>query len=325
MKRRLPIITTSEIQCYQRCPRLHQYKYTLGYRPIERAHALGFGSVIHGGLEAWWSTAGEAIAMFAAANAAHKESGLSTYDLVRAEVMLTGYHARWVGEPITVIGVEHEFCVPIRHPAGYVHTLKLAGKWDAICEIDGLVYLPEHKTKSEKVDSEQYFSHLRSNVQVSNYLIAATELGHSPGGALYDVLVKLPEHYTATPEEQRRYRKDGALYARQREQDEPLEEYQQRLTELVMASPDDWYQRAIVVRLAHELDVARLDLWHMANELSADRSYAPRYPDACRAYGRICEFYEVCFGGASLEDSGMFEKVDNVHQELSDAISQAAE
>lgn len=317
--RKLPIITTSEIQCFQRCQRLHEYKYILGYRAPEKAHALEFGSLVHTGLEKWWATAGDDNETFGALKSAHEKSALSVLDLVRADVMLTGYHARWIDEPITVLGVEQEFCVPVRHPSGAVHTIKLAGKWDAICTIDGRVFFPEHKTKSEKVETEGYFAALRGNLQVSNYLIAATELGHEPGGALYDVLVKPPEPKLATPIENRKYTKEGNLYAKQRAEDESPEEYRARLVALVSAAPEDFYQRATVLRLEHELEAARLDLWHMAEALSAERQYSPRNPDACRGFGRTCEFFEVCFGGADLESSG-FVKLDNPHQELSNGI-----
>jgi hypothetical protein len=322
--KRLPVITTSEIQCFQRCARLHEYKYVLGYRAPEKAHALEFGTLVHAGLEKWWATAGDLGTTKTALEAAHRESALNAHDLIRADVMLSGYHIRWSDEPITVLGVEQEFCVPIRHPSGAVHTIKLAGKWDAICLIDGRVYFPEHKTKSEKVETDAYFAALRGNLQVSNYLIAATEMGHEPGGALYDVLVKPPEPKLATPEENRRYTKTGALYANQRAEDEAPDAYRERLVALVSAAPDDYYQRATVLRLEHELDAARLDLWYLAEAISRDRLHSPRNPDACRAFGRVCEFAEQCWGGADLESSG-FVKLDNPHQELSNATSQAAE
>ncbi len=321
--KRLPIITTSEIQCFQRCQRLHEYKYILGYRAPEKPHALEFGSLTHTGLEAWWATAGDYNETFAALKSAHEKSALSVHDLIRADVMLTGYHARWIDEPITVLSVEQEFCIPIRHPSGAVHAVKLAGKWDAVCLIENRVFFPEHKTKSEKIETDAYFAALRGNLQVSNYLIAATELGHNPGGALYDVLVKPPEPKLATPIEARRYTKAGALYANQRAEDETPEAYRERLIALVSAAPNDYYQRATVLRLEHELAAARLDLWHMADALSVERAYSPRNPDACRAFGRVCEFFEVCFGGADLESSG-FVKLENPHQELSDATRNAA-
>jgi len=53
-KHRLPLITTSEQKAFRRCNREHHLAYRLGYRPVESANALRFGTLIHKGLEAWW-------------------------------------------------------------------------------------------------------------------------------------------------------------------------------------------------------------------------------------------------------------------------------
>jgi PD-(D/E)XK nuclease superfamily len=324
--RRLPVVTTSQVKCFQRCQRLHWFQYILGYRPVERAHALDFGTLVHVGLEAWWASAGDLDkALRVLAEAHSKADGLSEYDLARASVMLEGYHARWAEEPITVLSVEHEFRVPIRLD-GNEHHIELVGKFDAICEIGGRVYIPEHKSKSEKVDALAYFEALRSDMQVSNYLIAASELGHRPGGALYDVLVKPGEPRLATPVESRKYTKEGKLYARQRDGDEGIDEYRARLFEMLAERPEDFYQRATVVRFDEEIDAARADLWHIADAIwaSYSRSFHPRSPGACRDYARPCEFAPVCWEGASLEDSTRYRKLDNPHEELSHATSKTA-
>jgi hypothetical protein len=325
--RRLPVITTSQVKCFQRCQRLHWFQYDLGYRAIERAHALDFGTLVHVGLETWWATAGDLSQALSSMLHAHGATeSLGQYDAARAGVMLEGYHARWAEEPITVLSVEHEFRVPIRWD-GREHHVDLVGKFDAICEIDGRVYIPEHKSKSEKVDAVAYFEALRSDMQVSNYLIAAAELGHAPGGALYDVLVKPGEAKLATPVENRKYTKEGKLYARQRDADENVDEYRARLFEDIAERPEDFYQRATVVRFDHEIEAARADLWHLADAIwaSYSRSFHPRSPGACRDYSRPCDFAPVCWEGASLEDSTRYRKLNNPHEELSHATSQAAQ
>lgn len=322
--RHLPIITTSEAKCFQQCQRKHHIRYTLGYKPIERAQPLEFGTLTHAGLEAWWATAGDMATVADALSTTHAASKLDALDLVRADVMLSGYHARWIDEPITVLSVEHEFRLPIHHPDGRAHHMDLVGKFDALCTIDGRAYVPEHKTKSAKVDSDGYFEQLRADMQVSNYLIAATELGYEPGGALYDVLVKPDDPKRATPEESRKYTKEGKLYAKQRDRDESAEEYRERLTADICAAPNEFYQRATVVRTDAELDNARRDLWELAEAVyqAPSRAYHPRSPDACRSFGRACSYWGACWGGESLEDSGRYVKLSNVYEEISSAISQ---
>ncbi len=317
--KRLPVITTSQVKCFQRCQRLHWYKYILGYRAVERAHPLDFGTLVHVGLENWWLTAGDLAKALEAMTAKHAgTAALNEYDLIRAGVMLEGYHARWIDEPITVLSVEHEFRVPIRLN-GAEHHVELVGKFDALCVIDGRVFVPEHKSKSDKVDTVSYFEALRSDMQVSNYLIASEELGYAAGGALYDVLVKPGEPRMATPPESRKYTKEGKLYARQRDQDEAPEEYRARLLEEIAEHPEDFYQRATVVRFESEIEDARADLWHVADAIwaSYSRSFHPRSPGACRDYARACEFWGPCWEGELPEESERFRKLDSPHEELS--------
>src|SRR5574341_79233 len=51
----LPLLTHSEIQCFQRCPREHHYRYRLRRRPKAEAHALRFGHIFDESLQTWWS------------------------------------------------------------------------------------------------------------------------------------------------------------------------------------------------------------------------------------------------------------------------------
>jgi hypothetical protein len=55
MLRGSDLLTASRLSCARACQRLHQLKYGLGYRPVAEAETLRFGSLIHRGLEAWWS------------------------------------------------------------------------------------------------------------------------------------------------------------------------------------------------------------------------------------------------------------------------------
>ncbi len=47
------VLTNSRLATLRTCARLEHYKYRLGYRAVERAKPLRFGSLIHDGLEAW--------------------------------------------------------------------------------------------------------------------------------------------------------------------------------------------------------------------------------------------------------------------------------
>lgn len=184
----------------------------------------------------------------------------------------------------------------------------------------------EHKTSGEDIGlGSTYWRRLTLDSQISNYIIGAQALGYAPRGVLYDVARKPAlRPYQATPEESRKYKKDGTLYANQREHDETPEEYYGRVLADIAEKPDVYFQRGTVVRLADEVAAAAEDAWTLAKwirevQLEADgRGEAawPRNVDACYTYGRACDYWDVCSGTASIGDDTRYETTD-AHTELS--------
>jgi len=304
--------------------REHHHAYRLGYRSLGEAEALRFGSLFHRGLEAWWLAYGHEEPLAAAIDAMGPHAQ-DEYDLVRAGVLMQGYDARWADEELDVLAVERQFAAPLINPAtgAASRTYEVAGKVDALVRLrsDGRVYIVEHKTTSEDIGlGSQYWERLQLDSQVSIYFAGARSLGYDPAGCLYDVISKPRQApLRATPEESRKYTKRGDLYANQRAEDETPDEYRQRLVELVAASPERFYQRGLVVRLEEEERDAAFDSWQTARairEAELAQRY-PRNPDICMRYGRLCSYFPVCTGKASLEDPTLFVRVENVHQELS--------
>jgi hypothetical protein len=48
-------LTHSRMAAHRACQRLHHLRYDLGYRPAVDAESLRFGSLVHRGLEGWWT------------------------------------------------------------------------------------------------------------------------------------------------------------------------------------------------------------------------------------------------------------------------------
>jgi hypothetical protein len=119
--------------------------------------------------------------------------------------------------------------------------------------------------------------------------------------------------------ESRKYKKDGTLYANQRENDESLDEYQDRLMSDIAENPMKYFSRGEVVRFEEEEKDAQHDLWQLTKAIRESQlsNRWPRNPDACVAYGRMCEFFSVCTRTASLDDPILFRVEENVHAELS--------
>lgn len=319
MTRRL--LTISEGRCFQSCPRKHHYSYGLGVRPVESASTLRFGSLIHTGLEAWWKSQGNPLED---ALAAVRNEEADPFSLVTSEEMLALYDARWGAENYEVLAVEVQFQTELRSPStgAASRTWNLGGKIDAVCRDlnTGRVLIVEHKTSSEDITpGSGYWKKLRLDNQVSTYFVGARSLGFDAEACLYDVLLKpglRPKK--ATAEADRKYTKDGKLYATQRLEDETAEEFRLRLREELASNPDRYLVRGEVVRLEEEGRDAAYDMWQVAQLIrEGDRAHRyPRNPGNCEAYHRICDYFDVCTGAASLDDPSRFRRVETAHEEL---------
>lgn len=338
------ILTNSRLIALRRCQRLHRFKYGLGYRPIAGARALRFGSLAHDAMEAW-SRAPRGDAQLAAALAAietaavraqRENDPLDPFDVIRARVMLTGYHERWVDADLEWLAVEAPFRMPLRNPeTGRTSPLwEVAGKMDGVARerSTGFVYVVERKTSSEDIGpGSTYWAKLTLDGQVSIYLDAARELGYDARGVLYDVLGKPKlDPYKATPVEERKYtekpsklkdgtiRPAGSLYANQRELDETPKEFELRLADHVAEDPNRYFRRGEIVRLADEVEEARYDIWQLAQQLreSERTGRYPRNPSSCESYRQMCAFFPVCARQGTLEDTTLYRRLSNVHPEL---------
>jgi hypothetical protein len=323
----MKLLTISQLTTARSCLRKHDYEYTQGWRAQPSAEA-SFGTLIHKGLEAWWLTAqdgGDGDERLDAALAAIAVEA-DPFDRAKASALLKGYTSRWEGEALTVLGVEVEFRAPLVNPeTGHVsRTWEVGGKIDAIArDADGRIVIVEHKTSSEDVSpGSDYWRRLTLNGQVSLYYDGAKALDYDIEGCLYDVIAVPGERpKKATPPESRKYKANGELYANQREHDETPDEFEARVA-LSLTAED--FRRAPVPRLDADLEAARRDVWQWAAILrdTSRQGLAPRSPNACQQYGRLCAYLDVCSGQGSL-DSGRFVRLENPHPELAGGFDAA--
>ncbi len=154
-RRHLPILSNSEIRTFRRCAREHHFAYRLLCRPLVKAAALRFGTLLHVGLEAWWKVGSKPVMLvpngatvedlpreggqvirhdgatppvflpgdptpaqrFEAAIVALRAAGESDeFDLVKAEELMLGYTARWGEETFDVLSVEAQFETALVNP-----------------------------------------------------------------------------------------------------------------------------------------------------------------------------------------------------------------
>jgi len=318
------MLTASRLRDARACQRRHKHKYIDGYRPLDDAAPLRFGTLFHAALASWWGYAPEFRLEFALAETLEASD---PYEAAMARALIVGYDARWSDDRYEVLAVEREFRVPLVNPetGAKSRTWDLGGKLDAV--VTGAVV--EHKTTSEDIaPGSEYWKRLRLDGQVSIYFQGARAAGFNVERCIYDVIRKPGQRpLKATPEDKRQYKKDGTPYATTRLTDETPEQYEARLMEAIAADPSRHFARGEVVRLDREMDEAMFDAWTIAQQLRA-AEVADRFPrnvDACVQYGRTCAFFGVCTGEQSLDDPLLFKRVENVHPELSQVTNLTAE
>lgn len=358
-RRYLSLLTVSEMRTARSCPRQHHYRYDLGYRAIREAVALRFGSLVHLGLETWWRALaqwsgvtddGPRVKGAEALEAALAAMGGDADPFVRAraEELLRGYHARYIGDPVTVLCVEAEFSAAMVNPATSAEsrTFRLGGKIDLIIRNVIGDFVVEHKTSAEDITAgSDYWKRLRLDPQISTYVVGARALGYEPRGVLYDVIGKptqMPRDVALEDADNAKIvhdaqgnrvrTKDGKKWRQTADSEagyvlqtrpETVDEYRARVRAAIAEDPDRFYARGTVVRLEQDERDAAFDTWQTAALIRESRRAEryPRNPDACVKYGSTCAFFDVCCGDATLDDPTRFRLVENVHEELTSSAT----
>ena len=292
---------------------------------------------MHAGLEAWWVAHKEGAPQYALPSAFRSAEDAFPFDdpftLAMIRALVTGYDAAWSewAATVEVIGVELPFEAPLTHPVTGAPsaTWRIAGKLDALVRLnDGRVAIIEHKTRSgDAAVGSDYRRKLTLDPQVSTYFEGVRALGYEADVCVYDVLCKPSiKPLLATPEEKRRTKKDGALYAGTRLSDETAVEYEKRLIDTIAADRDRYLVHAEIVRSDAEREAHQWALWHAVRSIEETRRAArvardvravPQSPASCFGTGHRCDFLDICEGTASARDETRFLRLPTVHPELS--------
>lgn len=315
-------LTNSMRSKWNSCHRAFKFSYVDLKRPAVKSEALTFGSAFHQFLENWWKCRDLGIAL----GAVDAKNLPGIYDFKTLEALAVGYLKRWGGEDegkYETLDVERRFDIPLVNPTteGVSRTFKLSGKVDGIIreKETGKILLLEHKTTSQDIGpGSDYWLKLPIDGQVSGYYLGAKQFGYEIENCLYDVIRKPTiKPFKATPEEKRKYKKDGTIYADQHEFDETVDEWFERLSADIAERPDFYYARIEVARSETDLEDYLYDMWGVAREI-ADAANSGRYsrnPNGCKNFG-TCEYFDVCTGCASIDDDNLFITETETNPEL---------
>jgi hypothetical protein len=314
------LITNSSARCFRSCRRQYKYRYELGLRRVEDAFALRYGTAFHEAVEIL-----EKVGLDAAIEYCRATEWSDLYTPRTLAAQIRAYSWRWADCPFIAETLVNElsFAVPLTNPDTDHDSMLFdeAGKVDAVVLlVDERTAIRETKTISEDPGpNSRYWSRLLIDPQITLYMQAARQLGYDVTTVIYDVCRKpCKEPFLATPPEDRKYKKDGTLYAKQRETDETPEEWEERLYADMIERPDFYLNRKEIPRLSHETEAFAYDIWDTAKDLRTcqlnDRWY--------RNPGRHCDqcpYFDLCTGLQAWTPGTVpdgFQIVDDIHPEL---------
>lgn len=248
--------------------------------------------------------------------------------------LLYGYHHWWLQEEWHPEAIETEFHLPIVNPdtGRRSRTFEHAGKFDGlISSHEGEQYLLEHKTCSEELGPDaSYWKRLTIDTQISAYLLACWVKGQKLNGVLYDVIRKPEIRPRKLTGAERKELWSTQTYcgnlvadadAERCRQDTEFREtprmFEARLALDTRTRPDWYFARRTIRRLDQEILTYAAELWQTAEEIrGAMRTGDRRRNDrACMAYGRPCEYLDLCARHDTL-DSPNWKKLSTPHPEL---------
>lgn len=301
-------VTTSMLRCFKECRRRYKYEYIDLLKPAVKPTALEIGTLYHRMLESYITDGTTEINL--------GEEEVDEVNLAIAQAMATAY-VKWSQEQdLEFVEVELPFIVSVGHGK------RLKGKIDAVVERNEEYFLVEHKTTSQY--NEEYLQSLMLEEQPTNYLYAFNKMvDHAELGGInkkavgmFYLIVEKPtiKPYKATPIEQRKYKKDGSLYANQREFDETLEEFKERLAKWY--AEEERIHRHFIYRKANELKEHIEDLQLQIKDLiraEADGTYY-RNPASCKIFG--CPYRALCIAEDPKNFIDLYENKTKRNEEL---------
>lgn len=316
------LLTTSSMASFRRCPRHYYHRYELGLTRISTGTALRVGTAFHLAME----LRGKGATMEEASESATSLMADLPYELETLRQLIAAYWWRYSIDTLKMFDIERVFRMSLTNPETGKNSksFQLAGKIDAIAQLpDGRMAIVEYKTAGEDISPDSnYWLRLRCDPQISLYVVAGRYLGYDISTVIYDVTRKPTiSPFTATPQEKRKYTKQGTLYANQREHDETPDEFGLRLVSDISERPDYYFQRREVPRLHDDLREFAIDAWNQAKQMYEAKKHGRWFRNVSRFTCDGCEFADICLNCVQVNPeyppSG-FERHNNKHRELGD-------
>ena len=242
-------ISNNSASTFRSCPRKFNLEYREKLRSVYDNVSLYFGVAIHETLHYYFKECQDidmAVEYFGSifdgkindkqimwtTNKIRKDGGdFKDAETCReyGEKMIRAYLEYWLDEnmgmKVLESEIEFEFELPVgiafsknivRAEDGYlsngvkVKTIKYTGIIDKIVEIDGKIYVMDHKTLSQRYSTD----FVNNDMAMTGYILGAESLGYKADGIIYDYLMKLKEpkfervYTNRTPEQIAEFKED---------------------------------------------------------------------------------------------------------------------
>jgi hypothetical protein len=289
------LLTQSLIRDFRNCRKLYELRFERSLVPLQDAYELGFGQLVHDGLQHWYTHHDiDKLAEFLA------EKAVDPTMLPPAWAALRGYAARYATEDFTIVELEREFRLPLRDKTGAV-----SGDWIRGGKIDGIVrrknglWLMEHKTAS-RIDAA-YLSRLWLDFQITWYSPAVEELHGEPVvGVIYNVIQKLGRGEAVAKvgetdaEFQERYDAAKNKKLLKRRMGEDKSQYRDRLN-AAYADPTMFHREEILLDRA-DISLVLQEASDIATDIDTARANGHWYrnTDQCFKWNKPCQYLPVC-------------------------------
>jgi len=308
-------ITHSSMSLAKTCLRAYEFRYVTGIVRERTDPPLRIGSLFHEGLEKKaipdkpeypdWCRDPE-------------ERYKHDCDYELAVAMVRAYLEYWEDDACETIVAEQMFSSAIYNPATgrSSRTVEVGGKVDKIVRLpDGRKALMEHKTTSEDLEPDSYYwSRLMLDQQVSLYYMHA-----DVETVLYDVTRRpalrpkmvpvLDEHgFEVVVDDEtgdRVFKKNGEPrktagkgMTRETEPEDPYD-FGERVYAAMSEEPERYFARREIPRTEADIEEFQKELWIQAKILyeCTQRKFFFRNTNACKTWGRPCQFFDLCYCG----------------------------
>lgn len=179
---------------FQSCPAKYDLRMRQGWTARRRSAALGFGGALHEGLAAWYRTHDKVKALEAIHNFWPANVPTDDYrNKAKCVEVMIEYLRHYPSEMWNVVGfpdnpmIECTFTLDTGLTLEDGEPIEYGGIFDGLIEMNGVVYVLEHKSTSQL--GATYFNQFKPNNQVTGYVWAAQHLsGGRVGGALINAI-----------------------------------------------------------------------------------------------------------------------------------------